>query len=355
MNIRVLHVMAGADVGGAELFFLDALSALAEMPEIEQFVVTRPEAYRIKTIRQLKIPYITAGFSKWWPFPTHTAIRRAIATFQPDIVQYWMGRAGQFAECGTHLNVAWYGDYYDCKRRFSKCTHHIVVTRDLHRHVRESGIADRDISVIHTLAAFQENSPPVERCQYTTPQDAPLLLALARLHHRKGLDILLRALVDLTDCYAWIAGDGPIREELMRLAEQLGVASRVRFLGWRHDRDALLNACDIVTFPSRYEPFGTVIIEAWATRRPLIAADAQGPEAYVKNGENGLLIPRDDVSALIAAVRRVQKNPELRQTIVDGGWTDFQTTFTKQALQRDSLAVYSMLAARRKSGVSHVS
>jgi len=67
----------------------------------------------------------------------------------------------------------------------------------------------------------------------------------------------------------------------------LGLESRVRFSGWRDDRAALLAAADICVFPSRYEPFGTVTVDAWAAKRPLIAAAAQGPKAYVTDGTDG--------------------------------------------------------------------
>src|SRR6185295_10481145 len=138
-----------------------------------------------------------------------------------------------------------------------------------------------------------------------TPANAVLLLALSRLHEKKGLDVLLAALRDLPQCVAWLAGDGPLQKDLELLAERLGVADRVRFLGWRTDRGALLRAADVCVLPSRWEPFGTVMLEAWAAGTPLIAAASQGPSALIDDGGNGLLVPVDDAPALVAAIRRV--------------------------------------------------
>ena len=76
----------------------------------------------------------------------------------------------------------------------------------------------------------------------------------------------------------------------------------MRFLGWRTDRGALLRAADICVLPSRWEPFGTVMLEAWAAGTPLVAAASQGPAALIEDGGNGLLVPVDDVAALAAAV-----------------------------------------------------
>ena len=132
-----------------------------------------------------------------------------------------------------------------------------------------------------------------------------MLLALSRLHEKKGLDVLLRALAELPGCVAWIAGDGPLEADLKALAARLGVADRVRFLGWRSDRGALLKAADICVLPSRWEPFGTVMLEAWAAGTPLVAAASQGPSALIEDGGNGLLVPVDDAPALAAAIRRL--------------------------------------------------
>lgn len=343
MTIKIMHVMAGGAVGGAENIFLEDVLALADTPEIVQCVVTRPEPHRVSKIRDKKIPVYTCSFSKWWPFSTKKTIKEAIADFKPDIVQYWMGRAGQFAVKGDHVNVAWYGGYYNRKKRFAACTHHIVLTRDLRRHVLESGAAEQDVSIVHTMAAFPDIVSPQPRAELNTDESATVLLALARLHWKKGLDVLLKAMVELPDCVAWIAGDGPLKDELQALAQKLGVAERVRWLGWRNDREALLKACDICVFPSRYEPFGTVMVDAWAMQVPLIAADAQGPAAYMRNGENGILIEKDSVEQLVAAVKKIQDDPAARAHMVAGGYADYQAIFSKEAFISDSVHVYRKL------------
>lgn len=346
MTIRILHVMAGGDVGGAENIFLEDVLALADAANLAQAVVTRDVPHRVQALRGKNIPVYTASFSRWWPFPTRAAVKRAVAEFKPDIIQYWMGRAGQFSVSGPHVNVAWYGGYYKRAQRFATCTHHVVLTKDLHRHVIESGANDNDVSIIHTMAAFPDSVTPIDRAELDTPEDATVLLALARLHWKKGLDVLIKSLRDLPQCVAWIAGDGPLKEELHILAQEQGVADRVKFLGWRNDRERLLAACDIVAFPSRYEPFGTVMVDAWAMKKPLVVADAQGPAAYVENRKDGMLIPKDSVEAFVNAVREVMTDKALVQTLVENGWQKYQTTFSKDAFLRDSMNLYQKLVSK---------
>ena len=342
--MRVMHVMAGAAEGGAENIMLESVLALAET-DLVQHVVTRPDnEFRIQKFREAGIGVDVAAFNNSWPFPTRRVIGEAITRFKPDVIEYWMGRAGQFAPKQHRArSIGWYGGYYKLAR-FNNCEWHVGLTIDLLRHIREQGVGEERSAIVHTYADFT-GTDPASRTALDTPEDAPVALALARLHEKKGLDTLLDATAKIDGLYVWIAGDGPIEADLKAHCARLGLEDRVRFLGWRNDRGALLAACDVVAFPSRYEPFGTVTVDAWAASRPLVAADAVGPAAYVKDGVNGLLIPKNDVDALADALRKVVTDKALAAKLVAGGRASYQAQFTKAAFQRDSLALYEKIVA----------
>jgi len=348
--MKVLHVMAGAPTGGAETYCVDALLAL-QSAGLQQMLLTRLHTQRLSELKNAGVEIRMAPFGKIFRDATQRALQQAIKEFQPDIIQYWMGRAASYAVPGAHQangpphpfkNIGWFGGYYDLKR-YRHMDAYIGVTHDIVRHIREAGAPADKVYTIHTIADMP-SAPPVPRAEFDTPEHAPLLLALARLHPKKGLDILLRALVDLPGVYCWIAGDGPLKHALPKLAQQLDVADRVRFLGWRNDRAALLAACDVCVFPSRYEPFGTVMIEAWAVGKPLIAAAAAGPAAYVKDEENGLLVPVDDVDALNYAIARVIGDIDLCQQLIDGGRQNYQAQFTPAVMVAAYQDLYTSLA-----------
>jgi hypothetical protein len=344
--MRVLQVMAGAPVGGIETFFYDGVLALAEAG-LTQFAVVRPylPLHRAR-LETAGVPFATADFSSWWAWPTVRTMRRAAAEFRPDIVQYWTGRAGQYAVAKEAVQVAWYGGY--SKRKYYRsCTEFIGITDDLLRHFRSEGVAPEHMTLVHN---FTERRPavPLARRDFATPEGAPLLLALARLHWMKGLDTLLDAVAKLPDAYLWIAGEGPDRGKLTAQATQLGIADRVRFLGWREDKEALLATADICVVPSRRESFGAVLIEAWAAGKPLVAAAAEGPRAYVEDQKDGLLVPIDDAEALARAIGRVVADKELRAHMVEGGRNSYEARFTKEVYVRDMLAFYERILKDRK-------
>ena len=83
------------------------------------------------------------------------------------------------------------------------------------------------------------------------------------------------------------------------------------------------------------------MVEAWAAGIPLITAAAAGPKAYCRNGENGQLVPTDDVEALANAINRCLTDPELCRRLIEGGRRTYQSTFTSAVLVRDMTAFYT--------------
>ena len=151
----------------------------------------------------------------------------------------------------------------------------------------------------------------------------------------------LRALAQLPDAWLWIAGVGPLEAKLKAMAEALGVVDRVRFLGWRTDPSALYRTADVCVFPSRYEPLGNVVIQAWAHGLPVVAADSQGPKALIRDGEDGLLVPIDDAEALADGVRRLLAEPGLRARFAAAGAARVEAEFSQAAVVAQWKALFA--------------
>ncbi len=345
--LRVMQVMAGAREGGAETFFLSLVLAL-HRAGLDQRVVIRRNPTRSLALRQGGIEPVELRFGRWFDFRTVPVLRRQARIYRPHVVMTWMNRASGAFPRGDFLRLARLGGFYDTKY-YRRCDHLIGITPGLVEHLVAQGWPRARAHYLPNFAAVGEANP-VARERLDTPAAAPLLLALGRLHQAKAIDVLLRALTLETRPYLWVAGDGPLRAELQTLAGELGVAERVRFLGWRDDRDALFGAADICVFPSRYEPHGTVTMEAWGHRTPLVAAASAGPAAYVRDGEDGLLVPTDDAPALAAAIGRVIDEPALAARLVAGGWRRHQDEFTEAACVARYLQLFQKLLAARAGG-----
>lgn len=340
--MRVLQVMAGRRNGGAELYSTDIMLSLHQAG-LDQCAVLHPQAPRAVELAASGLRVATQVLATpFRPWQRHR-MKRLIEAYKPDIIHCWMRRAISLVPPkSARAIIGWYGDYEEQEKYFSACTHFIGVTRDLVRHAHDHGAAPGTAFYVPTFPSV-EDAEPLDRATLDTPADAPVLLTLSRLHKVKGLDTTLHALAALPGVYLWIAGDGPEEGALRALATSLGVADRVRFLGWRTDRGALLRATTICLLPSRYEPFGTVILDAWCMGAPLVACESDGPSAYIRNGENGMLVPADNPPALAAAIAAVLENEALRHTIAATGEAEYRAGFTREVVTQTMLATYQKI------------
>jgi glycosyltransferase involved in cell wall biosynthesis len=237
------------------------------------------------------------------------------------------------------------GGYYGLKY-YKQTDFFTTITPDIRDYLIGQGIGAERVRHINNFAEMEENVTPVSRESLQTPQDAFVFLSLSRLHHAKAIDSLLHATVLAPEAWLWIAGEGPDRVALEVLSHNLGLAHRVRFLGWRSDRAALFASANACVFPSRHEPFGTVFVQAWAARRPLVVTAAQGPRQYVNHAQDGLMVPVDDIPALAQAMQAVIHDPALREHLVTWGHARYQSEFTRDGIVSQYLDHYADICRR---------
>ncbi|MGE4014003.1 MAG: glycosyltransferase, partial [Alphaproteobacteria bacterium] len=270
----------------------------------------------------------------------------SIAAFGADLVISYMSRATKHGPRGDFVHVGRLGGYYGLKY-YRHCDHLVAVTPDVGRHVVDAGWPADACSVIHN---FVDDRPAqaLERRIHATPDAAPLIVALGRLHTNKAFDTLLRALAALPGVYLWLAGEGPEHRALESLARQLGIADRIRLLGWQTDPGPVFAAADVVVVPSRHEPLGNVMIEAWMHAKPVVATASQGPSYLLTHGETGLLSPIDDAPALARGIAEVLADPALADRLARGGRAKFERDFTERAVIGRYLDLFTRLIARRR-------
>jgi glycosyltransferase involved in cell wall biosynthesis len=345
--MRILHVMASRANGGAETYSTDMMLSLHEAGVEEVAVIPRASIHHGRLAAagvRLSPDVLDARLG----LLRRRRLAALIDELEPDLVHCWMRRAASLMPKLDVPVIGWFGGYYE-PAHFARCSHFVGVTPAIVEHMIAHGVPEARAHYVPTFPTI-EAGPPVDRAALATPADATVLLALSRLHEKKGLDVLLAAVAELPGCVAWIAGDGPLEADLKALAARLGAAERVRFLGWRSDRGPLLAAADICVLPSRWEPFGTVMLEAWAARRPLVAAASQGPSALIRDGGNGLIVPVDDAPALAAAVRRLMAEPALRARLIAEGAADYERGYTREAVTQRMIGLYNAIIAGMAAG-----
>ncbi len=142
---------------------------------------------------------------------------------------------------------------------------------------------------------------------------AASILAVGRLEHQKGFDILLRGIAECAvPVKLTIAGTGSHERALQELAVQLGVTDRVHFLGYTEDVARLYTRHRIFVMTSRYEGYPNALLEAMACGCACISTDCpHGPRDLIEDDHNGILIPVDDVEQLSRSIERLSSHPEV--------------------------------------------
>jgi glycosyltransferase involved in cell wall biosynthesis len=226
-----------------------------------------------------------------------------------------------------------------------------LVTLGYHRIIAVSeGTAKRlraDVADPHRVVVIHNAIDPAPFAPPASEPAAPVVLALARLHARKGIADLVAAAAEVPGATFRIAGDGPERPLLERRAREMGVSDRVAFLGTRTDAAELLRACTVFVLPSLNEGLPVSVIEAMAAGRPVVATRIEGTDEIVVDGVTGILVPPGDPGALASALRAVLIDPELRMRYGRAGRERVRREFSIETMMRRIEKVYDEVLRER--------
>lgn len=208
----------------------------------------------------------------------------------------------------TVLNARWE------KNAFLQAKVVVAVSHRVQQELVDIGIAKEAIEVIWCGVGLEEFFPGEgDRKKFGLPEDVPLALFIGDIRiNRKNLDTVLHALVDVPELHLAVVGilEG---SPYPQLAEQLGLSDRVYFL----DNPSgivpeLMRSVDIFVFPSRYEPFGLVVIEAMASGLPVVTAITTGASELISPDCGVVLSDTEDRKGLAEALSQLASNPDLR-------------------------------------------
>jgi glycosyltransferase involved in cell wall biosynthesis len=354
-----LAVLGGVDAGGQNVHVAALAGALAELGHDVTVYTRRDDAAlpeRVPMGPGVEVVHVPAGPPTAVPkddlLPWMADFGRWLAADwlrhgQPDVVQahFWMsGLAALQAASDTGVPVAQtFHALGSVKRRHQRekdtsPTGRVAAEATIGRRVDvvvatctdevselvRLGVPDKHVRVV-PCGVDVEHFRPV-RSAGAFPRRRPhRLLSLGRLVERKGVDTVIRAMVDLPDAELVIAGgpdvdhlDGDAEAcRLLALARELGVEDRVQLLGCvgHDDVPALVCSADAVVATPWYEPFGIVPLEAAACGVPLVGSAVGGLLDSVDDGVTGLLVPPRDPAAVVAAVRGLLDSPARRRAL----------------------------------------
>jgi glycosyltransferase involved in cell wall biosynthesis len=217
------------------------------------------------------------------------------------------------------------------------------VSSDIALEVRRCRIVKpAKIVVVHNgidLERFRPQRSDALRAELNIPLDSPVIGAIGRLSEIKQQHLLIRAFAQIAaatpPAHLVIVGDGPLRQELEQLSNQLNVAPRVHFVGYQPQPEKFLAIMDIFGLTSRSEGMPLSVLEAWASGVPVVASAVGGlPELIGATGA-GVLFPSGDPIALAARLAELLSDPQTRSKFAARGREVVRESFSASRMSEE--------------------
>lgn len=350
LPLRVVAYTDAAGVGGAEISLGHLVAALGDRVAV---TVLGVEAAVVETIARQHPQaqwHIVAPRSLW----AHRSILRQL---QPQIVHCnlctpWAGATGLTAALTLPQTRVVRVDQLPLRTTDAVQlwrTRALSLRVDAHVAVGEASARRmEDFYALgrHSVLSIPNGVPDLAMPEFDIQADRMLVVgSVGRLDRMKAHDILLRAIAQVEGLRAIVIGEGTERQALTQLALDLGIADRVELRGWSDRPREQLLEFDIFALPSRSEGFPLAVVEAMLAARPVVAARVGSvPEAVT--GETGLLVEKDDVEGLTAALRQLRDRPDLRRQMGDRARQIALAQFTSDRMAAAYLHLWHRLVNR---------
>jgi len=198
---------------------------------------------------------------------------------------------------------------------------------------------------------FSQESRDQWRSKYNINSDAPVVGIVAALRPEKNHDLFLEAAARVSreneESRFVIAGDGPERERLEKLAVEKGIEDRVHFLGSTHDVAGVLSMVDMFALTSHNEASPVSIMEALSCERPVVATDVGSIDESVLQGETGFLVPADDAEAMSSRWLEILTDTELRTKLGQQGRAHIVANSSLDSMTEGYMSLFRQSASLR--------
>jgi glycosyltransferase involved in cell wall biosynthesis len=228
----------------------------------------------------------------------------------------------------------------------------VAVSEEVRQRLLKAGVRNEKIHIVRNgidLRPFDNAAPSLRN---VAPNNAPIVGLIGRLATEKGVDIFLRAaarvLIELPATKFIVVGEGPDREQLELLIDELRIRNNVFMLGRRDDMPSVYASLDIMVSASRREGLPMALLEGMASSRPVIATAVGAVPEVVVDGRTGVLVPSENVEALAAKIVTLLKNRTQREDLGAAAKRLIEEEFSAERMTTDYLHIYEQAIATKK-------
>ena len=368
MGLRLLHVLAETGYSGGEAQLKLLLEHFAKQGH-ENHVLLAPGAKFAATAREMGVTVHEAPLRRWWRPDLWWKTRTAYWRVKPDVVHFACGRSLLLAGLALRNTPA---KKFTIRRidypirkgllggaRYTQLVDHTIAICDaIRQRLLTAGVPDERITLVYDGIdpapwTGLRDGRVAARARLHVAADAQVVSCAGILRPRKGQHVLIDAFAKIANDFPrailFLAGGGTEHERLRAQAERLGVGSRVTIPGPVKPVHDVYAASDLFVMPSFHEGLCNACLEAGFAALPQVVSDAGGNPEIVVDGQTGAVVPKGDVDALAAALRRYLADPTLANAHGEAGRARCLAKFTIEHLGPEVEAVVQRLVVARLS------
>jgi glycosyltransferase involved in cell wall biosynthesis len=227
-------------------------------------------------------------------------------------------------------------------RKYSRI---VAVSDEVKQRLLKSGVLGKKICLVRNGIDLRPFDDAVPALREDLTADRTLIVGLiGRLAWEKGIDICLRAaarvLVEFPSAKFVVVGEGPDKDKLERLVDELKIRESVSMLGRREDMPSVYASLAVMVSSSRQEGLPMAILEGMASRLPLVATAVGEVPTVVLDGRTGVLVPAEDVDSLAAGIVGLLRDPEKRMRLGAAARQRIEEEYSAERMTADYLRVY---------------
>jgi glycosyltransferase involved in cell wall biosynthesis len=359
--MKVLHIISSGGMYGAEAVILNLSRALGEQAHRSALGVfsnsSNPNLQLHEVALQAGLESHILPCRGQVDAAMPAAIRALVAETGADIVHAHGYKADIYAylalrnsatpyvsTCHNWLRQNWMVSIYGIAdrlvlRRFARV---VAVSDEVKQRLLQAGVRKEKVRIVRNgidLRPFDGATPSLEG----DPEEL-VVGWVGRLSHEKGADILLdaaaRVLPEFPSARFVLVGEGPDRDKLERLLDDLGIRERLTMAGRRDDMPAVYASFDVMVSSSRQEGLPIAILEGMATDLPLIATAVGDVPTVVRDGSTGVLVPSENVEQLAEAILELLRDPAKRAQLGAAARQLIADEYSAERMAAEYLRVY---------------
>lgn len=357
--MKVLHLSSEKSWRGGEQQIAYLIEELSEVG-VENIVACRPDSAFEDYCKQNSIPHISTGFTSSFNFRTALAIKQYCLEQQPDLMHLhsskshslavlsgWLGNPTPMIlsrRVDFHLKTNWLSQ----KKYNYQGIRRIICVSDAIKEIVQSDIKQPEKAVtVHSgidLAKFSATAAEgLLRRQYSVPANYWLVGNTAAIAPHKDYYTFVDTVALLEKkhfpAFYFIIGTGPLEKEIKEYVISRGLEKKIIFTGFLKNIPAVLPELNLFLMTSKTEGLGTSLLDAFASRVPVVATAAGGVPEIVLHEKTGLLATVGKPSDIADEVQRLYDSPALQDQLKTGA-SELVQKFSKQETARKTLAIY---------------